>query len=138
MIPALLAKEWKDAVLEYIDTVFPIRDDRVRGAWMEFLQDPEMGLFKGIYLQARLPYRTAENPEDNPLKWVRPPFPPFAHQMKAFKRLNSDQPGGPKPTLVTTGTGSGKTESFLYPVVDHCVRMRRKGQPGIKAIICTP
>ena len=49
MIPALLAKEWKDAVLEYIDTVFPIRDDRVRGAWMEFLQDPEMGLFKGIY-----------------------------------------------------------------------------------------
>ncbi|MFS8512903.1 MAG: DEAD/DEAH box helicase, partial [Planifilum fulgidum] len=138
MIPALLAKEWKDAVLEYIDTVFPIRDDRVRGAWMEFLQDPEMGLFKGIYLQARLPYRTAENPEDNPLKWVRPPFPPFAHQMKAFERLNSDQPGGPKPTLVTTGTGSGKTESFLYPVVDHCVRMRRQGQPGIKAIILYP
>src|SRR5690606_40430675 len=97
MIPALLAKEWKDAVLEYIDTVFPIRDDRVRGAWMEFLQDPEMGLFKGFYLQARLPYQTAENPKDNPLKQVRPPLPPIAHHKKALKRLNIDKPGVHKP-----------------------------------------
>ncbi|MCB1688975.1 MAG: DEAD/DEAH box helicase, partial [Halioglobus sp.] len=38
-------------------------------------------------------------------------------------------------TLVATGTGSGKTECFLYPVLDHCLRA---GQPGIKAIVIYP
>ena len=32
----------------------------------------------------------------------------------------------PQPTLVTTGTGSGKTEAFLIPVLDHCQRASRR------------
>jgi len=39
---------------------------------------------------------------------------------------------------VTTGTGSGKTECFLYPILDHCLREKKKGQNGIKAIILYP
>ena len=41
-------------------------------------------------------------------------------------------------TLVTTGTGSGKTEAFLYPILDHCLRARRQGVAGMKAPIPYP
>ena len=44
----------------------------------------------------------------------------------------------PRPTLVTTGTGSGKTESFLIPLLEHCRRQRRAGQRGIKALVLYP
>ena len=38
-------------------------------------------------------------------------------------------------TLVATGTGSGKTECFLLPILDHCLRDNR---PGVKAILIYP
>lgn len=44
--------------------------------------------------------------------------------------------GEPEPTLLTTGTGSGKTESFLFPILDYCYKNRDK--KGIKAIILYP
>ena len=34
-----------------------------------------------------------------------------------------------------TGTGSGKTESFLYPVLDHPARARAEGHAGVKALL---
>ena len=40
--------------------------------------------------------------------------------------------------MVTTGTGSGKTESFLYPILDHVLRANRAGVTGIKALILYP
>ncbi|MQS10268.1 DEAD/DEAH box helicase, partial [Streptomyces alkaliphilus] len=42
------------------------------------------------------------------------------------------------PTLVTTGTGSGKTESFLIPILDHCRRAREAGREGVKAVLLYP
>src|SRR5699024_2863513 len=36
------------------------------------------------------------------------------------------------------GTGSGKTESFLYPVLDHAARAKKAGIGGIKALILYP
>ena len=39
---------------------------------------------------------------------------------------------------MTTGTGSGKTESFLLPILDHCQRERAAGRPGIKAVLLYP
>ncbi|WP_245701206.1 DEAD/DEAH box helicase [Sanguibacter gelidistatuariae] len=40
--------------------------------------------------------------------------------------------------MVTTGTGSGKTEAFLYPIIDHVLRARREGVTGTKALILYP
>ncbi|MGI2027375.1 DEAD/DEAH box helicase [Endozoicomonas acroporae] len=37
--------------------------------------------------------------------------------------------------MVATGTGSGKTECFLFPLLDHC---QRNPGPGIKAIVIYP
>ena len=50
----------------------------------------------------------------------------------------SDRQAEAVPTLVTTGTGSGKTEAFLYPILDHVLRARRDGVTGMKALILYP
>ncbi len=44
----------------------------------------------------------------------------------------------PQPTIVTTGTGSGKTEAFLYPILDHVLRAKKNGVTGTKALILYP
>jgi hypothetical protein len=59
----------------------------------------------------------------------------YAHQETAIRRLAPARPGGPVSTLVLSGTGSGKTESFLIPIVDACLR---DANPGIKAVIVYP
>ena len=69
-------------------------------------------------------------------------FTPYGHQAEAFARLSSadlgpDKPR-PLPTLVTTGTGSGKTEAFLYPILDHVLRAKAQGVTGMKALLLYP
>ena len=44
-----------------------------------------------------------------------------------------------RTTLVSTGTGSGKTECFLYPIVSRCLGLRdADAPPGISAVIVYP
>ncbi len=42
--------------------------------------------------------------------------------------------------LLSTGTGSGKTESFFYPIIDHCLTLRDDpdSQPGVTAVLVYP
>jgi ATP-dependent helicase YprA (DUF1998 family) len=58
----------------------------------------------------------------------------YAHQEKAIRAITSD-----KHTIVSTGTGSGKTECFLYPIISRCMKLRDEGAPeGIVAVIVYP
>ncbi len=133
MIPSLLAREVRASVLDYLRTTFAFSDETFEKALFDFLES-ERGLFKGPYLDIRLPFRRGSR-EEIPLEFC-PPFPPYAHQLTAFHRLHTTEGHQPQHTLITTGTGSGKTECFLYPILDHCLRHR--DEPGIKAIILYP
>lgn len=136
--PAAVASEIQSSLLDYLRTTFKLRDRALEAALFTFLQDPERGLFRGPYIDVRMPFVHA------PSNWrelvpldLLPAFPPYAHQLRAFERLGS-RDGPPRPTLITTGTGSGKTECFLYPLLDHCRRAREQGQRGIKALVLYP
>ncbi|GAA3888758.1 hypothetical protein GCM10022243_62070 [Saccharothrix violaceirubra] len=55
----------------------------------------------------------------------------FAHQVAAITRIHAGS-----NTLVATGTGSGKTEAFLIPIVAHAFANRHRR--GVKAIALYP
>src|SRR5574341_1054570 len=54
------------------------------------------------------------------------PYPRlWGHQEKAIRAITSG-----RTTLVSTGTGSGKTECFLYPIISRCLRLRDEEAPA--------
>jgi hypothetical protein len=135
--PSLLAEETRDSIIEYLSTTFALADQAARGALEDFLRDPESGVFRGPYLKVRTPYKPVGDAWKSPLQWMPQGFRPFQHQADAFRRLSTHGKAA-QPTIVTTGTGSGKTESFLVPLLDHAQRSVARGERGIKAIILYP
>jgi len=108
----------------------------VHQAFYDFITHPTEGMFKGPYISLRLPFVKA-NPEEiaNIPLTIKPDWPPYDHQVKSWHRLSTLEKK-PEPTWITTGTGSGKTESFLFPVLDYCYQQQHRY--GIKVIILYP
>lgn len=57
----------------------------------------------------------------------------FAHQERA---LEVGKAG--RSFIITTGTGSGKTEAFLLPVFDGIIQRKQQGLSGVQAIFLYP
>jgi len=140
-LPSLEAEQFRRALTNFLTTTFAFADAEAEEELDRLLSDPDRGIFRGPYVRLRLPFQSAADGWQELIGW-EPPYPPHAHQATAWRRLTSRDLGdgdpGPHPTLVTTGTGSGKTEAFLYPVLDHVMRMKAAGQSGIKALILYP
>lgn len=62
---------------------------------------------------------------------------PFTHQMDAWRLLKRDTP---QSVLISSGTGSGKTEGFLVPIIDDLVRERAESGrlQGVRALFLYP
>lgn len=63
---------------------------------------------------------------------------PYAHQLSAWQLLSENKP---KSLVVTSGTGSGKTECFMVPILDRLVREQEAigGQLiGVRALFLYP
>ena len=138
MLPATLALEVKKQILHYLGATFHIRHPETERALEAFFTHPDEGLFKGPWLQLRKPFRL-EGADTSHLFDLSVPWVPFKHQALSWKRLTTRNEHVPDHTIVTTGTGSGKTECFLYPLLDHCLRMKQAGKgKGIKAVVLYP
>ncbi|MFD3452885.1 DEAD/DEAH box helicase [Streptomyces sp. NPDC058691] len=136
MKPTLAAAQLRGSLTQYLTTTYALADEDTRLALERFLGDPETGIFRGPYLRIRTPFHPAGDGWQSALEW-QPSFTPWRHQAKAWQRLSTYK-GAAEPTLVTTGTGSGKTESFLIPVLDHCRRQKALGRRGVKAVLLYP
>lgn len=63
--------------------------------------------------------------------------PLYRHQEEAIRK----SVGEDRNLIVSTGTGSGKTECFLFPIIDHLLRERDAGtldRPGVRALLLYP
>ena len=131
MIPPVMAHQLQRGFVDYLDATFPFANEPFRSSFERFAHDGA-SLMREPYLSVRLPFRKAQ---DAPacFEAVQLKFTPYVHQRRAYERLACERP---RSTLVATGTGSGKTECFLYPILEHC--WRHRGQRGVKALIVYP
>ena len=101
------------------------------------------------YLEGAFPWLTADGGWDGldpellhakttaTLRGVSP-FPPYVHQVEAWSRLCREEPAS---VIVSSGTGSGKTECFLTPILDRLVRLSDGGRAtltGVRALMLYP
>ncbi|MHA1251090.1 MAG: DEAD/DEAH box helicase [Candidatus Helarchaeota archaeon] len=59
---------------------------------------------------------------------------PYMHQSQAIEKICKEN----RNIIVSTGTGSGKSECFWIPIVNTCLEMKNQGLDGIKAIVIFP
>lgn len=60
--------------------------------------------------------------------------PLYIHQIESIERAASGH-----NLIITTGTGSGKTESFLYPILNHILKVKKKDKSHtVKALFLYP
>ena len=78
-------------------------DERIPG-----LNAKQREAFVHLVLSGLFDAAPSGNPQDPP----RPKYPPYTHQVEMLRRGIANG----TPSVVTSGTGSGKTESFLLPV----------------------
>lgn len=137
MNPIIVGKELKENFKNLLMMQFPLNPAQsvFSELWKDFFSDFD-SLVKGPYLQMPLPFKKSN--EMSELTRFAPAmekleYMPYSHQTQAFNRISSPNF---KPTLVATGTGSGKTECFTYPILSYCSQFKNK--LGVRAIIIYP
>ncbi|WP_257250939.1 DEAD/DEAH box helicase [Burkholderia cepacia] len=102
--------------------------------WQE-ADDVTLGDLRGSLLSGRLldtlqsatrPYQFASDSR------------PYVHQLKAWTALLGESP---RSAVITSGTGSGKTECFMLPILEDLIREHQAGSgklTGVRALFLYP
>jgi ATP-dependent helicase YprA (DUF1998 family) len=145
MNPIELAQEIEARYRRYLKTTFYFKDPVLRDSFDEVLNSGHLS--KGPYLEATPVFKRTQKPRDlfrsllgsqpdeGLLQAVQGDRPLYQHQEQAIQRVF-----GGRNVLVATGTGSGKTEAFLYPILLHLYQEFQAGKlcPGVRALILYP
>lgn len=131
----------------YLSSLLAVRDPKIDSALRSAIDNTDM-LDRGPYLEATPPYAPGKAIQDLVTEGVLAegfcqltsaalPFdrPLYVHQEQAIRRVADG-----RNIVVATGTGSGKTESFLIPILDSLVREQERGEldPGVRALLLYP
>jgi len=140
-----LSQEIEKRYRQYLQTTFYFRDRELRASFEEALRKQDLA--KGPYLEATpvfrlglrprrlLPELLEEIPDEGFLRALLADRPLYAHQEQAIRLVTAGH-----NIVVATGTGSGKTEAFLYPILTSLYEEHRTGGlgPGVRALILYP
>ena len=144
-----LAEELEERYKRYLETTFYFRDPDLRKSFQEALSRGHLG--KGPYLEATPVFKRGksagelfrevltEPPDEGFLNAMLGDRPLYLHQEEAIRKLFDEEHN----VVVATGTASGKTETFLYPILLHLYREFQVGQlepgeAGVRALILYP
>ena len=133
--------------LRYQLTAYPFADPGLHQQMRELLsldRTRRSPLLKGPYVSLSRPFRGGSAVESLVAEGLLHPhlrerIPAHithlrSHQEQAIRAIVAG-----RTTLISTGTGSGKTECFLYPIVSQCLKLRdQEAPPGISAVIVYP
>lgn len=128
---------------DYLLTEFRAKDSQLKAALENALDEP-LFLAQEPFYQAHRPFKTGAPwhslPIDGKLAQVmqqrsKSQFA-YLHQSQAISHLLSQSA---TPLVVTTGTGSGKTETFLLPVIQNAIEDAIQfKKSGLTAILVYP
>ena len=134
----------EDEYREFLRSEFHLSDEALRETFENQLEEEE--LFKGPYLSMNLPFKRGKNllelNEEGvicdkflELSDIKAERPLYYHQEVALRKICAG-----RSAIITTGTGSGKTESFLYPILNTILKDVEAGKKGkgIKALFLYP
>lgn len=151
--PIQASNNIRDEFISYISTSFHLADQEYARQFKEAL-GKESAVSKGPYLDISDSFESGKSVttligenEMSPLFQELEPGVPegdkeiklvrglYKHQEKAIRKINAG-----KNIVVTTGTGSGKTECFILPIINHLLREKEAGtlNDGVRAILIYP
>ena len=143
----------KDEFVSYVTTSFHIADRDYAKQFAAELNKHNV-VTKGPYLDISDSFKTGEDIETliqsgemSPLffeleknveegeKEIKLKRKLYLHQQKAIQKINDN-----RNLVVTTGTGSGKTECFILPIINHLLREKEAEtlDDGVRAILIYP
>ncbi len=145
--PVAYIEKVAKSFLRYQLTAYPFSDPHLLAQMRDLLSldhTRASPLLRGPYVSLSRPFRAGapvhEMVDDGLVHpHLAERIPPkithfYSHQERAIRAIADG-----RTTLISTGTGSGKTECFLYPVVSRCLALRdESAAPGISAVIVYP
>ena len=129
---------------EYLRSSFEFKTPKMQKLFEQQLEVED--LFKGPYVDLNLPFQRGMSLDEmiadgavcksfRRLGDVNFERPLYSHQEESIRRICSG-----RSAIITTGTGSGKTESFLYPILNELMSEVENGnrEVGVRAIFLYP
>ncbi len=150
--PITVYRELKESYLRYLGTRFFCKHPVLRRQFGQLLDqlgtEASLPIVRPPILQVSPEYETGARLEDligegvlcRDFEDVKPGvLPPslYRHQEEGIRRAVIEG----RNLVVATGTGSGKTEVFLIPILNHLLRERERGtlgEPGPRALLLYP
>lgn len=141
--PVAASKDITQKYTRYLSTIFSINDPEYQHLFEEQLAKTPFA--KGPFLEVTDAFQKGPSIPELMEEGILPPNfdklgfhiqrPLYRHQVDSLKKLSA---GG--NVVVSTGTGSGKTESFLLPIMSELVKEANAGTlgPGVRAMLIYP
>jgi len=147
--PFSALQQVRAAYRSYVGTFQKFKNPVIRD-WINAELDKSTLIFKGPFIELKRNFAVGDSfgtlvnegiihektPDCftiDPVDKTSPPVELYQHQSAAIRTIASE-----RNTIITTGTGSGKSFCFGVPIISECLRLRDEGVPGIKAIIVYP
>jgi len=144
--PIAAAEQPRNDFIRYLLTAYPLRDPHLRYGLKQQLEQPGT-IWQYPYLEGSQPYQAAKSVEELAQLGVLHPevaqlFEPaqrplYKHQEQAVRAVVEQQ----QNIVVATGTGSGKTECFLIPMMDQLLKegaTSLRAKPGVRVLVLYP
>src|SRR5271157_1353750 len=146
--PITLTKSIKELYTKYLTSSFPLRDEELRNLFLEKIK--EYNFFKGPFIQAIPPFVEGKFLKDliddgifskkfDDFIFEAIPYlfnhPLYQHQESAIRKIVAG-----RNAVISSGTGSGKTEAFLLPILEYLIKEFEQDdlRPGVRALLLYP
>ena len=146
MNPIITTSTIKNEYLGYLESLLTVRDSDINLKAKNAIRQAEF--VKGPYLEATPPFFAGSSLSDLIIQgMISPEFreissaihidrPLYAHQEQAIRKVINEH----RNIIVSTGTGSGKTECYLYPILNELMLEKEAGKlnAGVRALLLFP